>query len=59
MTQPKELVKHTLEMGQPAACISDHGVMYSLVDFLNICKDKKQKPIIAMEAYVVRDHKLK
>lgn len=58
-TVPSKLVAKTLELGQPAACISDHGVMYSLVDFIDICKDKGQKPIIAMEAYVVRNHQIK
>lgn len=58
-TIPSKLVTKTLELGQPAACISDHGVMYSLVDFINICKEKGQKPIIAMEAYVVRNHQIK
>lgn len=59
MTRPKELVKRTLELGQPAACISDHGHMYSLVDFINLASEEKQKYMIAMEAYVVRDHRLK
>ncbi|AEO93588.1 gp329 [Bacillus phage G] len=59
MTRPKELIKRTLELGQPAACISDHGQMYSLVDFVNLASESKQKYMIAMEAYVVRDHRLK
>lgn len=33
--------------------------MYSLVDFVKLCKEKGQKPIIAMEAYVVRNHQIK
>lgn len=58
-TRPEDLVKRTLEMGQPAACISDHGVMYSLVDFVNLAGKYNQKYMIAMEAYVVKDHRLK
>lgn len=58
-TTPEELVKYTLELGQPAACISDHGVMYSLVDFINLCEKHKQKYLIAMEAYVVTNHLVK
>lgn len=59
MTRPKELVSRTLELNQPAVCISDHGHMYSLVDFVDIANSKEQKYMIAMEAYVVRDHRLK
>lgn len=58
-TRPADLVDKTLSLGQPAACISDHGVMYSLVDFVSLANKKKQKYLIAMEAYVVRDHRLK
>lgn len=59
MTNPKALVQYSLDLGQPAVCISDHGVMYSLVDFVKIAKEKGQKPIIAMEAYVVRNMLIK
>jgi DNA-directed DNA polymerase III PolC len=58
-TRPADLIDKTLQLGQPAACISDHGVMYSLVDFVTLANKKKQKYLIAMEAYVVRDHRLK
>lgn len=59
MTRPEALVERTLELGQPAVCVSDHGVMYSLVDLVNLSNKHKQKYMIAMEAYVVRDHRLK
>lgn len=58
-TRPADLIKKTLELGQPAACISDHGVMYSLVDFITLANKSSQKYLVAMEAYVVRDHRLK
>lgn len=58
-TRPKDLIKLTKELKQPAACISDHGVMYSLVDFVNLATDLEQKYMVAMEAYIVRDHRLK
>jgi DNA polymerase III, alpha subunit len=59
MTNPLKLVQYTKELKQPAACISDHGVMYSLVDFVKIAKQENQKPLIAMEAYVVRNMLIK
>lgn len=59
MTNPKQLVQYTLDLQQPAACISDHGVMYSLVDFAQVAKEKGQKSIIAMEAYIVRNMLIK
>lgn len=58
-THPEELVKYTKELGQPATCISDHGVMYSLVDLVNFCNKYNQKYLIAMEAYVVFNHIIK
>lgn len=57
MSSPKEIVDRTYELGQPASCISDHGVMFSLVDHFTYAKQKGQKPICAFEAYVVQDHK--
>ncbi|MFW6007961.1 MAG: DNA polymerase III subunit alpha [archaeon] len=59
MTRINELVDRTLEIGQPASCITDHGVMYSLVDHLQYAKKKEQKPIVGFEAYVVKNHKIK
>lgn len=58
-TEPEALVKRTLELNMPAACISDHGVMYSIVDLANYSKKHGQKYMIAMEAYVVRSHIIK
>lgn len=58
-TTPEDLVKTTLEKNMPAASISDHGVMYSLVDLVNLSNKHKQKYLIAMEAYVVRSHIIK
>jgi DNA polymerase-3 subunit alpha len=56
MVSPKELVDYTLELGQPASCITDHGYMYSTVDHFKYAEKKGQKPIAGFEAYVVDDH---
>lgn len=57
MSSPKEIVDRTYELGQPYSCISDHGVMFSLVDHFTYAKQKGQKAICAFEAYVVNNHK--
>lgn len=39
-------------VGQDAAAITDHGVMYGAVDFYKACKKEGIKPIIGCEIYV-------
>ena len=36
------LVKRVKELGQPAVAITDHGVMYGVVDFYKACKAEGQ-----------------
>lgn len=38
--------------GQTAVAITDHGVMYGVVDFYKACKKEGIKPIIGCEVYV-------
>ena len=40
------------ELGQTALAITDHGVMYGVVDFYKAAKAKGIKPIIGCECYV-------
>ena len=40
------------ELGQSAVAITDHGVMYGVVDFYKACKAEGVKPIIGCEVYV-------
>ena len=47
-----ELVKRVKELGQTAVAITDHGVMYGVVDFYKACKAEGIKPIIGCEVYV-------
>ena len=47
-----ELVKRVKELGQSAVAITDHGVMYGVVDFYKACKAARVKPIIGCEVYV-------
>ena len=46
------LVQRAKELGQPAVAITDHGVMYGVVDFYRAAKEAGVKPIIGCEVYV-------
>jgi DNA polymerase-3 subunit alpha len=41
-------------MGMTALAITDHGVMYGVIDFYKKAKDKGIKPILGCEAYLAR-----
>ncbi|MBQ1631436.1 MAG: DNA polymerase III subunit alpha [Clostridia bacterium] len=49
-----ELVKRAKAVGQTALAITDHGVMYGVIDFYRACKAEGIKPILGMEAYVAK-----
>ncbi|WP_310749920.1 DNA polymerase III subunit alpha [Ruminococcus sp.] len=46
------LVKRAKELGQNALAITDHGVMYGVIDFYKECQKQGIKPIIGCEVYV-------
>ena len=48
----KDLPKVVKEMGQTACAITDHGVMYGVIDFYRACKAEGVKPIIGCEVYM-------
>ncbi|MGI5963639.1 MAG: DNA polymerase III subunit alpha [Lawsonibacter sp.] len=48
----QKLVERVRELGQDAVAITDHGVMYGVVDFYRACKAAGIKPIIGCEVYV-------
>ena len=48
----KDLPKLVKSMGQEACAITDHGVMYGVIDFYRACKTEGVKPIIGCEVYV-------
>ncbi len=47
-----QLVQRVKELGQSAVAITDHGVMYGVIDFYRACKAAGVKPIIGCEVYV-------
>lgn len=48
----KKLVKRAKELGMKSIAITDHGVMYGVVDFYKACKDEGIKAIIGCEVYI-------
>ncbi len=48
----KEYVKRVKDLGMTSAAITDHGVMYGVIDFYKECKKQGIRPIIGCEVYV-------
>lgn len=48
----KNLVKRAVELKMSALAITDHGVMYGVIDFYKACHQAGIKPIIGCEVYV-------
>ena len=47
-----ELVDKAKSLDMTAIAITDHGVLYGVIDFYKACKNAGIKPILGMEAYV-------
>lgn len=48
----KDLPVRAKELGMDSIAITDHGVMYGVIDFYKACKKEGVKPIIGCEVYV-------
>lgn len=48
----QKLAQRVKDLGQEAVAITDHGVMYGVIDFYRACKGAGIKPIIGCEVYV-------
>ena len=46
------LVDRVAELGQTACALTDHGVMYGVIDFYRACKAKGIHPVIGCEVYL-------
>jgi len=47
-----QLIDRAKELGQDSIAITDHGVMYGVIDFYKKAKEKGIKPVIGCEVYV-------
>ncbi|AMA09120.1 trans-splicing intein-formed DNA polymerase III subunit alpha N-terminal partner DnaE-N [Picosynechococcus sp. PCC 73109] len=52
-SQIKPLIKRAEELKMPAIALTDHGVMYGAIELLKTCRNKRIKPIIGNEMYVI------
>jgi len=48
----KELVARAKELGMDSMAITDHGVMFGVIDFYKAAKEIGIKPILGCEVYV-------
>lgn len=51
----KSLVKKLKELGMTHCAITDHGVMYGVIDFYQACVENGIHPVIGCEAYICKD----
>ncbi len=48
----KEIVARAKELGMDSLAITDHGVMYGVIDFYRACKAEGIRPVLGCEIYV-------
>ncbi len=48
----KECVKRVKELGMDSVAITDHGVMYGVIDFYKAAKEAGIRPVLGCEVYV-------
>ena len=54
----KDLIRRTAELGMKSIAITDHGVMYGIVDFYKEALKNGIKPILGCEVYTARRSRL-
>ena len=54
----KDLPVRAKQLGMDAIALTDHGVMYGVIDFYKACKKEGIKPIIGCEVYVATRSRL-
>ena len=47
-----DLARRAAEYGMPAVAMTDHGVLYGVVEFYEKCRQAGVKPILGCEVYV-------
>jgi len=56
MCRIPQLVARAKELGMDSLAITDHGVMYGVIEFYQAAKEVGIKPIIGCEVYVAQDN---
>jgi len=54
LSKIKPLVARAKELGMKSLAITDHGVMYGVIEFYKECRKQGIKPIIGVEAYMAQ-----
>ncbi|HEX3029339.1 MAG TPA: DNA polymerase III subunit alpha [Clostridia bacterium] len=54
----KDLIRRTCELGMKSIAITDHGVMYGVIDFYKEAHKNGIKPILGCEVYTARRSRL-
>ena len=52
-SQVSKIVDRASELGMDSIALTDHGVMYGVLDLVKKCKNKGIKPIIGNEMYII------
>ena len=52
-SQISKIVDRAFDLGMDSIALTDHGVMYGVLDLVKRCKEKGIKPIIGNEMYVI------
>ena len=52
-SQVTKIVDRACELGMNSIALTDHGVMYGVLDLIKKCKEKGIKPIIGNEMYII------
>jgi DNA polymerase-3 subunit alpha len=52
------LMKRTVELGQPAVALTDHGNMFGTIEFFNAAKAANLKPLVGCELYLAPGSRL-
>ncbi|MBT9259730.1 MAG: DNA polymerase III subunit alpha [Clostridiales bacterium] len=55
MARLEGLMDRVAEVGQEAVALTDHGVLYGVIPFYRLAKERGIRPILGMEAYLAPD----
>src|SRR5262245_42341164 len=47
-----DMVKHVKKMGQESVALTDHGVLFGALEFMQAAKSAGVKPIVGCETYI-------